>query len=366
MADIYATLLPVLPTDAQPIVRTAIECFAALPELDQWQPKHVSFMETLPLIQLGVSLSLVSTVDTLDPIRRKIGRAIARGEDPDSSDVAEIHAAALCIALGATSLERVKEKSDKTPDFSVSWSAGKTVDLEVTSARAKPAHIERQQIAARVAEQLHNQNRARTWDLIVHYNNPSTEELSRLLKEAHELKPGFSSEKTGEWHVSAKVSDREPYTLFTAGQKYELPKWWPTDTIAPFIFHGAVAGPNATVAPPQVRITYGVPVNAYINPVQNKAENPQGGVVNAFLIAIDVSKLPGAFSTFKRELPKFFDLWKSVSGVMTFRSFIHPAKAGWLWQLIPNPHASAALPSELLEKMDPENVLETGVLLTSQ
>ncbi|HEX6718806.1 MAG TPA: hypothetical protein VF088_16995 [Pyrinomonadaceae bacterium] len=364
MADIYETLLPVLPTDAKPIVRTAIESFAALPEMDQWQPKHVSFMEALPLIQLGVSLSFVATVDTLDPVRRKLGRAIGRGEDPAPSDVAEIDAAALCIALGATSLEKVKEKTDKTPDFIVSWSDGKTVDLEVTSARAKPTHIERQQIAKRIAEQLHNQNRARTWDLIVHYINPSPEELSRLMKEAYELKPGLSSEKTGEWHVSAKVSDREPYTLLTAGQRDELPKWWPTDTVAPFIFYGTVAGPNATVAPPQVRITYGVPVNAYVNPVQNKAENPQGGVVNAFLIAIDVSELPGAFSTFKRELPKFFDLWKSVSGVMTFRSLIHRAKAGWLWQLIPNPHASAALPSDLL-KMNAENVLETGVLLTS-
>jgi hypothetical protein len=366
MADAYEILLPLLPTDAQPIIRTAIESFAALPEMDQWQHKLGSFLQALPLIRLGVSLAYVSSVDNLDSVRRRIGRAISRGHDPDPSDVAEIDAAALCICLGAISLARVKEKSTKTPDFIVSWSDGKTVDLEVTCARAKPTHIERSEIATNIAQQLHNQNPERTWDLIVHYiNPPTTEELSCLIEEALDLQPGLSAEKTGEWHVSAKIPDRDPYTLFTAGQRDKLPTWWPTDTVAPFIFHAAVAGPNATVPPPQVRITYGVPVNAYLNPVQNKAESPQGGVTNPFLIAIDVAELPGAFSTFKRELPKFFSLWKSVSGVMTFQSFIQRAKAGWLWQLTPNPHASAPLPTELSKQANSENLMDTSVLLTA-
>ena len=43
-----------------------------------------------------------------------------------------------------------------------------------------------------------------------------------------------------------------------------MSEWWPTDTVAPFIFYGVVAGPNATDGPTSSSDYDGVPVNAYV------------------------------------------------------------------------------------------------------
>ena len=119
------------------------------------------------------------------------------------------------------------------------------------------------------------------------------------------------TENAGRWLLRAEVPNREPDALVIGDQTDDRPEWWLSGNVRAFLIHGTAAGPNATTAPPQVRIRYGVPFTAYINPIQNKADRSQDSSDHPFVIGIDVQELPGAFEAFRKELPAFFSNWGS-------------------------------------------------------
>lgn len=361
--DLYSTLLPALPENALPIVKASIDAVAALPGLESWLPQQVYHGEAMRIVQFGFYLTFLSSVDSVDPLRRQIASAILKNETPNPSHLAEINGAALCVALGATSIEHVKRSSTKTPDFRVSWSNDVKIDLEVTCAQEKPAHIERKKIASSLAKQIHDKERSH--DIILHFVEPPEEnEVIAIMEASRQIGPGIDIEQPGRWRMRAEKPKREAYTIVTGGEQDESPDWWPRQAVKNFVFYGFLAGPNATEPPPQTRAIFGVPFDAYINPVQNKADRPQRRVDKPFLIAIDIHNLPGAFRKFRSDLPEYFSIWKQLSGVLVFQSWFSTSKIGWWWELIVNPLATYPLPDELVQKqIVGDHHVETYVLL---
>lgn len=132
------------------------------------------------------------------------------------------------------------------------------------------------------------------------------------------------------------------------------------------VFEVFLAGPESTQAPGQVRVLFGVPAVAYINPVMKKADRPQGRAGRPFLLAVDVFGLPGAFRDLPRQIESFFEQWTRVSGILLFMDLPAVDKSAWWWRVLSNPHAVTRLPESLTrEHVNLSQTLETGIRFTS-
>lgn len=362
--DLYEKLLSVLPQESLPIVRALIDAVGRLPGLEDWNPA-VAPDQASRLMRLGFPLTFLSFANTCDSLRHRIADALLDNHLPDRGDVAEINGAALCVALSAVGLEYVKRSTKRTPDFRVCWPSQTEIDLEVTCAEEKPAHIERRRIASNIAERIHD--RDRSYDVVLHYIDPPTEDDSAaIVKAASEVTPGNVIEEAGKWAVRAEKPQRDAHTIYIAGEPTNSPDWWPRQPIKCSTFFQFLAGPGATVPPPRSRVIYAVPLDAYVNPVQNKADRPQTSGNRPFLIAIDIEGIPGAYHKFRQYLPEYFPFWKRVSGVLTFYAWVGISRIGWTWGLIANPFATHLLPSELLDKAKFEKEMQIFAPLREQ
>lgn len=144
--DLYKRLLPVLPQGHLPIVRASIESVGRLTGLANWNPTVTPEL-AFRVMRIGFPLTDLSSVRTCDPLRSRIADALLNEQHPAPSDLAEINGAALCITLGATALEYVKRSTERTPDFKICWPSQTEIDVEMTCAEEKAAHIERRRIA---------------------------------------------------------------------------------------------------------------------------------------------------------------------------------------------------------------------------
>jgi hypothetical protein len=192
---------------------------------------------------------------------------------------------------------------------------------------------------------------------VIHVVDPTDAKALHEVQEAvHHLQEGEFRESAGRWEVRAERIDRDPATLFVAGQD-EKPEWWPTDHVRAFCFKSLVAGPATIKATAQTRVAVGMPFHRYINPVQHKAEKPQGQVGLPFLIAIDIKDLPGALRGIPSAVEGYLPLWGSVSGILLFQEFHSFEQIGWIGRLIKNPHAAVPLPASIVDGID-SNVFE--------
>jgi len=184
---------------------------------------------------------------------------------------------------------------------------------------------------------------------------------------ANQLHIGERKEETSNWEVRAKeIRGRDAYTIFTAGQKDSVPAWWGADALSSLAFCTAVAGPGESKPRPQTRVITGLPIRSYLNPVERKATGSQSRN-DLFIIAFDVSQLPGAFEELKRGLPGYFEIWNHVAGVLAFQfmAFMAFTRCWWRRKFYANTHCRTTAPRELLS-LDPtdDQVYETVCCLT--
>jgi hypothetical protein len=171
----------------------------------------------------------------------------------------------------------------------------------------------------------------------------------RLLASA--VKSPTPIEESEKWMIKAVKSRRDVHNIYTAGEVYDRPKWWPKQPVEFFTLYQFLADDTGAIAPPQTRVIYGVPFESYVNPVQRKADRPQSSGSGSFLIAIDVEDLPGAFDEFRKRLPEYFLIWPKVSGVLTFRRWVQTSRVGWTCGLLENHSAAIPLPAELRQRL---------------
>ena len=345
-----------------PIVRELIESVERLPGLNSWTPADGLENRWTDLIAWGFVLWRTRTLVGADLLQRRIASEILTSDRPTPDTFAELSAAGLCVGLGAISGEKIPEGKDKTADWRMVWPENTSVDLEVTVARQKEKHLHHQALANELATTLLNANR--DFDLVIHLSNPSLDEDREAIRAiAHQIKCGQTDEVLGRWHLRAQEITREPTVLFIAGAD-PRPPWWSKANARCFVLHGQIAGPDTRRAPPQVRVFFGVPYDSYINPVMRKADYPQGEAGCPFIVAVDISSLPGAFHEMPLALAGFLPLWNAVSGILLFEDMWGFERVGWQWRLIRNSDAIVPLPDTLCSgRTDLPETMETGVKL---
>ena len=159
---------------------------------------------------------------------------------------------------------------------------------------------------------------------------------------------GECIENAGRWQVRREEVSRQ-VTEIVSGQLDTRPSWWPEHDIRSFVMRGFLAGPESTKAPAQVRLLFGVPLDAYINPVMNKADAPQGLVGHPFLLVVDVMALAGAMTEIPEIVRGHFGHWSRLSGILLYTDMVGAGETGWRWKLVANPTATWPLPASLLD-----------------
>jgi len=166
MSKLWQALYQTISEDSAPIVAESIREIETLPGLENWAPKQQSWAEAMKIINWGFPLVWVNKLESLDPLRASFAKSIASVGEPDPNVYSEVSAGGLLAALKATKLRYVKTESTRTPDYEASWDDEQIVEIEVTRAAQKLAHVERHKLAGSIVEEIHEMNHP--WDVIVH------------------------------------------------------------------------------------------------------------------------------------------------------------------------------------------------------
>jgi hypothetical protein len=159
-------------------------------------------------------------------------------------------------------------------------------------------------------------------DLVVHMVDSTDEkDTDAVLAAAMSVDKGACIENPGRWQVRREEVSRQ-VTEILSGQLDTRPSWWPKHDIRSSVMRGFLAGPESIKGPAQVRLLFGVPLDAYINPVMNKADALQGLVGHPFLLAVDVMALTGAMTEIPEIVRGHFGHWSRLSGILLY-SFPH-------------------------------------------
>jgi hypothetical protein len=358
MGDWYTRLRDRLP-DA-PIVSTLVECVEALPGIQQWSPRHGLETRWTNILHWGhVLWSTASLVGTSE-LLADISSEILQTDHPNPDSFAELSAAGLCVSFGALDGERLQRASHPIADWRLRWSGEGLVDVEVTTAKRKPAHIRRSEAAATIAERLFILEMED--DVVVHIVDPTdAADADAMLAAARSLAKGGTLEEPGRWQVRREDVLRD-VKVIVKGELDARPSWWPARDVRSLVIRGILAGPDSTKAPAQLRIFFGVPYDAYINPVMKKADAPQGTAGHPFLLVVDVMGLAGAMTELPEILPGYFAQWSRISGVLLFTDLVALNRSGWVWRLLANPTAAHPLPASLTDgRANLEQSMETAL-----
>ena len=152
MGSWYTRLRDRLPV--APIVETLVEQVEALPGISGWSPERGLEMHSSDILHWGLVLwstrALVETTDLLG----EIGAQIVAADRPDPETFAELSAAGLCVVLGATAGEKLMRARHKTADWRLQWPDNCQIDVEVTTARRRRVHVQRNQAASAITASL--------------------------------------------------------------------------------------------------------------------------------------------------------------------------------------------------------------------
>lgn len=345
---LWEALQPVIPDESVPIVEASIRALSNLPAMSTWKPDRLTWGKAMDVMTWGFPLVFLSAYPSLDRLRSAYGASIIEQGRPDPCTSAEIAAAGLVAAVGANDLEYVKTGKERTPDFRVRWENA-VIELEVTKASQKPAHVRCAEMAETLGGELLNLCRA--WDIVVHVVDKLTEaEIGMILAAGKNITPaGPADDKPGHWRVYAETVDRPADQFLRGGQSGPVPAWWPAGAVTQCCVGSRIGGPETSGARGQVRVNYAVPVTSYINPVEKKVDHFQGSGDTPYVIALEVAKMPGAFREFRRELPAYFQEWPRISAVLVFVGpYFGYVEVGWIWEIRVNPRARYPLPTAML------------------
>lgn len=311
-------------------------------------------------IRLGVPLSFLNR-DAFDkePFLTRFAPFFSNSAEMDADAFAELQAAALMFAFGASSIDIVPRSSLKTQDFHVLWGNAE-IEVEVTKSSKKLNHIQLGKQAEDVSEALHKLGHS--FDLVAHVSELlNVDTRARLLDAASKIKCGATIGEDGSWQVSSKNITREVFELMTVGADDAEPLWWPKNTAKMFSIFQICAVEGSEIAPPQAKLYSAVPLDGYLNSAKKKAQKFQGSASKPYLVAIDVCDLPRPFEVFQKGLDRLFPRWKHISGVLIFKSSISRDTAGWTVQLFRNQAASRPLPEEFCREISSGKSLNLSI-----
>jgi len=201
-----------------PIVRDLVESVERVPGLDGWSPQHGLENHWTELIRWGFVLWMSRSLAGADALQRALGAEIVASGRPAPDTFAELSGAGLCVGLGAVADGRIPRGNSKTADWRMVWPVDACIDVEVTVARRKEQHVERQALATDLANTLFQADR--DFDLVVDLVNPTIpEDRDAILAVAKTITSGQDVGSPGRWQLRASAITREPTVLLTGGQE---------------------------------------------------------------------------------------------------------------------------------------------------
>ncbi|KAF0246451.1 MAG: hypothetical protein FD180_715 [Planctomycetota bacterium] len=344
---IWEAVRDFVPSDRTPLLEECIRAVQNLPGVDAWRPPDPYHLRIIPFdaIRWGLPQTFLKNVPSLRELREAIGSQIGNGLPPKESDLSEANAAALMLALGADKIERIEKDENKTPDFRVWWSAD-VVELEVTRADRKQTLINCNAAVERLRSEI--RSFGRPFDVVIHVADIwNSRDCDQIKISARDCPCGETRGENGRWRVRIVAPNLEG-SCDIAGSDHS-PGWWAgADGARLFSASQMVGVPDPGSSQPQIRIQYCIPLKAYMNTAANKADHFQGSRKRPFLMALDVTALPGAFESFARDLPEYLMGWPRVSGVILVRGpdllVGQVIQVGWQWRLFDNDYADNPLP----------------------
>ena len=195
------------PPNTAPIVQEAVCEIGSLEALKTWEPSFVNPPDAWKVVEWGIPLVQIKRMPdeltNLNPLRQKIGSAIATRGEPGSSDLAELDAAALMILNNVQRLKRVKVETNRTPDFHIQWDE-QIVELEVTKALTKDAHTQLYNFADELRQKIFD--RKLPWIISVFLTTTlSDADIHSLFETLDEQKPGKYKSSAGKWWLSIET-----------------------------------------------------------------------------------------------------------------------------------------------------------------
>jgi hypothetical protein len=275
-----------------------------------------------------------------DPFVKKFVEAFSGKASLNEDAFSELQALALMRALGFTRARIVERTSEKTHDFDLSWD-DENIEVEVTRAGPKDANLILSQQAEAIANRIYSNSR--NFDVIVHISRLLTSgEVDRLISAALHLKTGETKEEKEVWKIVGEEISRAPGVIEFVGESHSLPGWWRRG-MCMFHLHAILQSADSMLPTPRVKIYFPVVYDSYLNPARKKAQKFQGTANLPYVVVIDVSNLPGAFTFFENGLEASLPNWKRVSAVLLFENYKAADQVGWTLQLFKNPGANLPL-----------------------
>jgi len=293
-----------------------------------------------------MAVRAVGAIPSFNPLLTRIVESLERNGEPERHDLAELSAAGLLTQFAQKIQYIARKPPARTADLRTFWKNDIPVEVEVTRADEKIEHTNRRLQSGSLAEELLAVGSC--YDLTIHIGDIlADDERRKLLLAAKIAEPNKPIDCTGIWNIYAEeIPDRPGDCLDIKPEEFIAPAWWPTRVAEPYTVRANV-GPACSSEPlPRVRLRWPLSEKAYINPIQNKAAHFQGSENAVYIVAIDVTYLPGAFKWYEKHLGGYFEIWNFISGILAFETGVS-SRVFWQWQFYRNPHAINPIPPDV-------------------
>lgn len=310
----------------------------SLDGLSEWTPKSGG-LAVLSVLSLGAALDRIDD-SSFNPLLSAIATSLIQSDKASPDNLAELYAAALvrpwCDRV--TSIRPID--GQRTPDLLATTQAV-DVEIEVTIAVKKAEQNQRAEIAAALQSKLRELCVQK--HLVVYFlDSLAVDDIDDIMRAAPDLEVNTFAEIESRWHIRA----RKPNNGIVVAGVETPPTWYPEQLASPVSFQTSI---GQEVPAASVEVRWALSTKSYINPLKKKAERIQGSGNTPFLIAVDVSDLPGALNWYEQNLAAYLDIWPDVSGVLVFqRSTILFNALSISYKLLQNPTAKLPLPQEIL------------------
>ncbi len=313
-----------------------------------WNPEKILLGELSFVFDMGLPFALLGNNPSAEVHKKKVSDAIQSGQSPREYLWSEVQVGALFSNWGKK-VSFVKEGATTTPDLEVTLDNGMIVDVEVTRAEIIQMHEATRNGLANLAGALRAGDVE--WNVVCFFADASNPgDLYAAFEAAIALRPGDIKESRDRWAVRAVALERREEVVGAEFKQLFGPSWWPLDEPC-YLVNSTLVGPRI---PPVVALYSLIPAASYLNPLRRKADTGQRRPGHPYLIALDVTEMPGAHERIAKDLNDYFSIRDHVSGVFLFdsRFWIGCGRKEWAVSVHANPNARFSIPADLTDVSD--------------
>ena len=313
---------------------------SSLPRMQEWMPTNGG-MYALDVLCLAATLKRIKGSSCQTTINKVI-QSILTNETIAPDDYSELSAAAIFSNWVDKVQSLLTRRGIKTLDFKAFYS-NCAFELEVTNSNEKDEQIKRKSFAHNLSEKISVLNLKS--DFCIRYVDILTnDEVTCMLDKALGLIIGASVEESGRWYIEAKYPAGKNVLLEPANSQ------WRSPYASSALFHTSVAidvlEGNTVGMVQNIDIQWFLSTKSYINSLSKKKDAEQATGDLPFVVACDVTQLPGAFGWYSDNLNSHFSDWSNlISAIILFRRSVHGLDIlKWEFIFFKNPNSTNPFP----------------------